>query len=527
MELRPYQVDAIGELRSVFEKASRVILTLPTGAGKTVVFTELVNQALQKDLFARALILTDRVELLGQAGGTLGKSGIPWSPIKPKMEPDLRTRCHVAMVETFARRAERYADLMQTYDIIIIDEAHRGNFKKLFQYFPEKCLVVGATATPVASDRKDPLKNYYGSIVCPIQIPELVEQGYLVPAVTYSAKIDRSMLRVKMGEYTDESMMDMFDKREVYDGVVNKYRQFANGRKAICFNVNIQHSQRMVTNFRHAGITAEHVDGTTPALIREQILADFKAGNFQVLCNVGIVTTGYDEPSVSCIIVNRVTKSTPLWLQMCGRGSRIHAASGKKNFVLLDMGENYKELGMWEDYRDWKKEFYHPKKAGEGIAPTKTCPGCSAIVRAAETECPQCGFDFIGSKEVEEQREVEFELIKPKVVEKPSKIPIPPKVLWPTLSIHELAAIIKSGTSNSLWVSYVIRDRTSSRSEFYAELRMYQMLMHPKVKPGFVWHQSKRFADPNDKDFASHWTDVGQVGHIQDTFQDTSVQYWN
>jgi superfamily II DNA or RNA helicase len=524
MELRPYQVDAIGELRSVFEKASRVILTLPTGAGKTVVFTELVNQALQKDLFARALILTDRVELLGQAGGTLGKSGIPWSPIKPKMEPDLRTRCHVAMVETFARRAERYADLMQTYDIIIIDEAHRGNFKKLFQYFPEKCLVVGATATPVASDRKDPLKNYYGSIVCPIQIPELVEQGYLVPAVTYSAKIDRSMLRVKMGEYTDESMMDMFDKREVYDGVVNKYRQFANGRKAICFNVNIQHSQRMVTNFRHAGITAEHVDGTTPALIREQILADFKAGNFQVLCNVGIVTTGYDEPSVSCIIVNRVTKSTPLWLQMCGRGSRIHAASGKKNFVLLDMGENYKELGMWEDYRDWKKEFYHPKKAGEGIAPTKTCPGCSAIVRAAETECPQCGFDFIGSKEVEEQREVEFELIKPKVlpVGKPKvKHRYPSKSEWPFMTVMRLSIEVLEG-GNEWWAVFVIRDRAKDTGLDAMEADIKLLGRHLN-KPNW-WAPS---AIKRCREFWALPENIGRIGHIQDTFQDTSVQYWN
>lgn len=458
---------------------------MPTGSGKTVVFTTLAKKTIEKDLFSRCLILTDRIELLSQAGGALASSGVLWSPIKAGAEPDLTHRVHVGMIETVCRRIERYVSMIESYDLIIIDECHRGNFFKIFKHISDRTYVIGATATPLAASKKDPLKNYYGGIVCPVQIHDLIEDGFLVPAITYSAKIDRSALRTKMGEYTDESLMDTFDKREVYDGVIDKYRKFAGGRKAICFNVNVAHSLRMRDEFLSAGINCEHVDGTTPPDERTAILARFKAGLTQVLCNVGIVTTGYDEPSVSCIIVNRATKSLPLFLQMAGRGSRLHLPSGKENFILLDMGENYKELGMWEQDRDWIRLFNNPKKPGEGVAPVKSCPECEAIIPASAPACPYCGYEIPKKKdEKKAPKEIEFERIfgVPR-----STVAKPHPSTWRRMTVTQMAMTVRAGVYKPGWAIRQIKERCESESQLRSELASFGQFMG--YKSGWLSYQ--------------------------------------
>lgn len=487
MDLRPYQTEAIGQIRDSFSKGKRrVILCLPTGAGKTVVFAEMVRRALLKDA-TRVLILTDRIELITQAGGTLGRLGIEFGTIQAgrKITPFLR--CHVGMVETFIRRGSKDLALAKRYNLVIIDEAHKGNFKKALRLLSEDCYVIGATATPLATSKADPLKNYYNQIVCPIAIPDLVDEGFLVPARTFSAAIDRSSLRTKLGEYTDESQMKMFDKRVVYDGVINKWREFGERRKTICFNVNVEHSLKMTQEFNDAGIRAVHLDGSTPAEERRRILLDFKYGQYDVLCNVGIVTAGYDEPSVSCIIVNRVTQSVPLWLQMCGRGSRLYP--GKNDFIILDMGENYRYLGLWESDRDWEDIFNNPKKPGEGIAPTKQCEECCSIVAASLKKCPYCQSVFPEKeRDPEEDRDVDFQEVtdeaRPRDLAFISK---PPRSSWRTLPVSDIAALVKAEVYRSGWAVRVIKDRNTEENGLKDELTSFASEMG--YKRGWVNYQ--------------------------------------
>lgn len=482
MELRPYQTDAISQIREAFsQKKRRVVLCLPTGGGKTVIFSEMVRRAMERDLFAKVLILTDRMELLTQAGGTLQRLGIKFDTIEAGKKVNMSARCHVGMVETYVRRGSKNPDLFGVYDLVIIDEAHKGNFKKVLNLLPEKCFVIGATATPISTSRKDPLKNYFQDIVCPVSIPDLVGKGYLVPARTFSAKLDRSALKTKMGEYTDESLMEMFDKRVVYQGVIEKWKEFGENRKTICFNVNVLHSIKMAEEFNNAGIPSKHLDGTTPKELREKILREFKLGEFKILCNVGIVTTGYDEPSVSCIIVNRATQSIPLWLQMCGRGSRLYP--GKENFHVIDMGENYRFLGLWGAERDWIDLFNNPKKPGEGIAPTKECPCCEAIIPASVRICPYCDAEFEPSVKDSEEAFADFE----EIIESSDPVVKPPRYMWHNLDVSEMAQIVKAEIYKSGWAVRVIKDRNKTTDEIRKELTDFAK--HMGYKLGWVNYQ--------------------------------------
>lgn len=462
LSLRPYQNDAVAGLRGHFSAGhKRVVLCLPTGSGKTVVFSYLVKATITKNPRAKVLILTDRVELLAQAGGTLGKLGIEWAQIASGLTLNHYANVYVGMVETFFRRIQKFPHLLDM-NLVIIDEAHRGNFKKLFSLFKPETFVIGATATPLASSQKDPLINYYQAIVNTVSIPDLIEEGFLVPAETYAAKVDTSKLKTdNMGEYTNESQMEVFAKREVYDGVVNKYLALGSGKKAVCFNVNIDHSIEVTRRFLEAGINAEHLDGETPIEQRKAILARFKSGETAVLCNVGIVTTGFDEPSVEIVIINRATTSVPLWLQMCGRGSRLCPEIGKQKFIIIDMGENWRYLGLWEHERDWEDMFYNPvkkKKKSEKkqAAPVKDCPQCEAILSLSARDCPHCGHEFEAPKPniVEE---VEFDMVNVKPRD------------WDNLNLEQLLKLQITKGYKVGWVLHQLRNR-SLKPEKYREI---------------------------------------------------------
>lgn len=488
--LRPYQSDARLSLRHHFANSKKkVILCLPTGAGKTVIFSYLVAETIKRNPKARILILVDRIELLAQAGGTLAKFGIDWSPISAGAEVEHHASVYVGMVETFYKRIAKFPHLLDL-NLVIIDEAHRGNFKKLFPHFRPHTFVIGATATPIAAGKKDPLNKLYDDIVVPISISGLIESGYLVPAETYAAKTDTSKLKVdKTGEYSVESQLDVFAKRSVYDGVVNKYIQLSTQggkpEKAICFNVNIEHSIEVCRRFLEAGIMAEHLDGETPSDQRAAILKRFQTGETMVLCNVGIVTTGYDEPSVTTIIVNRATTSVPLWLQMCGRGARLY--EGKASFKIIDMGDNWRALGLWEDERDWVDIFNNPikakKKKNAPPAPVKDCPNCEAIVPLSAKICPYCQYNFpVEVREVVLAEEVEFDLISS----------VKPKD-WGGLSVPDLAKVQLIKGYKLGWVLHQLKDRAKGDLDAHKQL-LSEFAAVRGYKRGWVDRQLEGFA---------------------------------
>lgn len=463
--LRPYQEESAGLARESFSLGNkRIIVCLPTGAGKTVLFSYLVSLSLRKPC-KRVLILTDRKELLKQASSTLNAFGIKCDLLTAGQRIGISERCVVAMVETWTRRIAKHPELLD-FSLVIIDECHKGCFRKVLDLLPESAYVLGTTATPLSSKKQFPLKDQYQQIINTVDIPDLVQMKFLNPSITYSAKIDRSGLRLEAGEYSDASQMSMYDKREVYEGLISKWQKYGAGRKTICFNVNVEHSEQVCREFNEAGVSAMHLDGSTPEAKREQVLADFRDGKFQVLCNVGIVTTGYDEPTVSCIIINRATTSMPLYLQMCGRGSRL--SPGKKDFIILDMGENYKYLnGTWDMPREWKEIFLNPKKANEGLAPVKKCPNCEAIIRASLMQCPYCYHTITPKEQQAIDKDIEFELIQMQPKKKEEKVPLPkpdPRE-WNALDISRVAELVRSGTYKPGWAARLLRSRPAGEQQ--------------------------------------------------------------
>jgi superfamily II DNA or RNA helicase/predicted nucleic acid-binding Zn ribbon protein len=376
MQLRPYQLTAVDEIRGAFKESKRVVLCLPTGAGKTVVFSEIVRRVLEKG--RRVAIITHRRELLSQAGKL--------------------NRCDILMVETLNNQIKRGVVDLSSYDLLVIDEAHIGNFRKILEGFDG--FVIGATATPVS---KPPMAQSYGRLINSVGIGELIAQGYLCNPITYAMHpVDTSKIASRMGEFTAQGLDDAFNRPKVYEGVVQEYCKRWREKKAIVFCVNIEASINTADSFaREVGADRVYcVHSKQPSAERVALVEAFTASANGILVNCGIATTGFDCPDIEVVVVNRATKSVALWLQMVGRGSRPTAS--KKEFTILDFGENVHRLGFWQEARDWGKAFAGmEQKKGQGVAPVKDCPCCGAVLYASARFCEFCGEVFASEKKAE------------------------------------------------------------------------------------------------------------------------------
>jgi superfamily II DNA or RNA helicase len=398
IQLREYQEKSIQAIRQSFaQKHQNLIFCLPTGGGKTLTFSEIARRTLEKDALARVLILTDRIELLTQAGGALHRSGMEVGLIMAGRSSYIpRNRVIVGMVETFYRRLQKGWQIPHL-KLIILDEAHKGNFKKIIKHFEgSEVKIIGATATPLSQSTKDPLKNYFSDIVVGTDIPELIELGYLAKPKYYAVKLNITAHTGSDGDYKLNELYDDFNKVKVYEGVLENYQAHALGKKTLVFCVNIEHAQKTTQVFMDAGHSARCLTSLDDATTRKEILKWFAQTPEAILINCGVLTTGFDEPSIECIILNRATKSLPLYLQMVGRGARVIPGM-KDQFAIIDMGNNLYTHGRWEMRRDWEKIFLFPKQAKEKAAEIeniKYCPECNTVLVIQAKECPECGYVF-------------------------------------------------------------------------------------------------------------------------------------
>lgn len=455
ISLRPYQTESILQLRQGFANGhQRQVLCLPTGAGKTVVFSDMVRMAAEKGTVT--IVLTDRTELFKQTIKALGRVGVAVEEISPNKKTIYEgATIYLAMVETLKRRKH----LNLNPGLIILDEAHKGNFTSILEQFPD-ARIIGATATPEGKH----FFKYYQSIVQNIDIPDLIDQGFLVDCRAYQMQDDFSDLEVKAGEFTDSSLLSHYDKPKLYDGVISEWNRLASGLKTICFNVNITHTINTHKAFLDAGISSEYITSKTPKEERNRILEAFKQGSFTVLNNCGILTTGYDEPSIQCVIMNRATKSLPLFLQCFGRGSRLYP--GKDYFVGLDFGMNHDRHGMWNEPRDWKLK--PPREKKESVSPVKECPNtqCGCLNPISAAKCKFCGELFpIKEKELGVGVMVEVKSKIPEVI-------IGRRVS--DLSVEELISLESSKVYKPSFIWRVIRHLGEDAVYKYARVKGYK-----------------------------------------------------
>lgn len=250
MHLRPYQIELVTKTSEAFRDNQRVIMCAPTGSGKTVMFSEISRRAVERGTVT--LVLTDRIELFGQTFKSLRRASVQIQQINAQTSElnfDPHALLTVGMVETVKRR------LLLGYDpkLIIVDEAHKGNFTRVLQEIYPNAKVIGATATPVGKH----LPKLYTEIIQSVDIPELIADGFLSPCQGFQMQDDFSDLEVKGGEYTEQSQWTHFNDRKLYAGVVDQWKLRANGKKTIVFNVNIEHAQKMTAEFREAGVVSE------------------------------------------------------------------------------------------------------------------------------------------------------------------------------------------------------------------------------------------------------------------------------
>src|SRR3989475_4967611 len=336
---RPYQHEAVAALLAAAARGvQRPLLVLPTGTGKTIIVALLVQRR-----GGRALILAHRDELIQQAVDKLHlvdptlRLGVVQAARDEHTAPTV-----VASVQTLSRRT-RLSRLVPDFQTIVIDEAHHApapTYRRILEYcrawHPDGPLVVGVTATPERGDHHS-LRPVFDRIVYQKTLLEMMQAGYLVDlrALQVLLQADFGALRTQHGDFVDAELETLLLAANAPAQVLAAFQSHAADRKALLFTPTVALAYAMAETFCAAGIAAEALEGTTPITTRRALLQRLHTGATRVVANCAVLTEGFDEPSVDCIIIARPTQSLPLYQQMLGRGTSMYP--GKTDCLILDV----------------------------------------------------------------------------------------------------------------------------------------------------------------------------------------------
>lgn len=361
--LYDYQISDLNRIFEVMENSPdnyNLLYQLPTGGGKTVIFSEIVRRYI-KNHQKKVVILTHRVELCKQTSKMLSGFEVNNKVINSKVKelPDQdQYKCFVAMVETLNNRLNDDKLELKDIGLVIIDEAHYNSFRKLFKFF-EKCFILGVTATPLSSNIKLPMKDNYKKLIVGDDILTLIKNGFLSKAEIYNYDVSLNTLKIGInGDYTVKSSEALYTNSLMQGKLMHAYEDMSKGKKTLIFNNGINTSKEVYHTFKKAGYNIRHLDNTCSKQERKEILKWFKHTPHGILTSVSILTTGFDEPTVESVILNRATRSLTLYFQMIGRGSRV--LQNKNSFLVLDLGNNVVRFGPWDQSVDWQHIFRYP-----------------------------------------------------------------------------------------------------------------------------------------------------------------------
>ena len=403
MNLRPYQTQLITDIRLQYQMGRRrVLAVLPTGGGKTVVFSHIAQAAARKG--NRVCILVHRAELLDQASRSLQVMGVPHGRIQAGRSMDLSHAVQVASVGTIARRLHLLPrDFLQ---LIVVDEAHHttaGTWSKVVEHF-HTARLLGVTATPIRGDGRG-LGEHYEAMVQGPTAAWLTEQGFLANArVLAPPGFNGAGLRKRMGDFDAKQAEQRVT--EIHGDCYSHYCQHLSGQTAIAFCCSVAHAEAVAELFQWHGIAAASIDGTMDGPQRRELLARLGSGDLKVLTSCALIGEGVDVPSVGGCILLRPTQSVGLHLQMIGRCLR---PSGDKVAVVLDHVGNTLRLGHHLEDREWTLDGVR-KRDREKAPSVKVCPKCFAAMASVARVCQECGHEF--APEVRELRTVPGELVE-------------------------------------------------------------------------------------------------------------------
>ena len=406
--LRPYQQDALNAVLDAFQRQRSVLLEAACGAGKTILFSSIIRHFAEKYPAMRSVILAHREQLVKQARDKLLKV---WPEGEDKVGMACKSACStvelekpvvIASPQTLAARIGS----MPPVQLAIVDEVHRlppadrksqygGLMEALRGYYPEMRLL-GVTATPyrlnhgyIYGDKcRHPEQNWFSDLSYKVGIYDLQAQGFLVPLKLYIAdEPDLSDVGTSStGDWNIDELAEAMSKSVHVNSAVEAVQRYASDRKHIVvFGVTIEHAEVLRDVFREAGYSTVAVHSKMPKAERDAALYAFDRGDVQVVCNVGVLTEGWDCTSVDCMVMCRPTKSAALYCQMAGRGLRLH--EGKTDCLMLDLSGNYAEHGRPEEPR-----VKMGRESGEGDGSWE-CPECHFVNEPKDRVCASCGYE--------------------------------------------------------------------------------------------------------------------------------------
>jgi len=399
--LRPYQNEAIDYTFKYFEEYDgNPLIVLPTGTGKSFVIAEFCRRVLTNWGDCKIVVVTHVRELIKQnydelkrlwpeANAGINSAGLNQRDFEP------------SIVFSGIQSVHQHATKFTKVDLVLVDEAHLiprktntmyQKFLKTLKVMNPHMRVIGLTATPYRLDSgllcsgKDAL---FTDISYEAALSDMVKQGYLTKLISKEPKtrLDVTGVSTRGGEFVAGELERAVDKDDVNRAAVKEIVAFGQQRKSwLLFCAGVSHATHIAELVRSHGVTCGTIFGDTPKAERDRIVADFKAGRIQALASMGVLTTGFNAPSVDLIALLRPTQSVGLYVQIMGRGMRNH--DGKQDCLVLDFAGNVARHGPVDRINPKK-----PRRSDEaGEAPTKTCPECKSIVHAAAMECMDCGY---------------------------------------------------------------------------------------------------------------------------------------
>ena len=428
ISLRPYQTGAVNGVRGAYAAGKRApLLVLPTGGGKTTIFSYVTASAASKGRCV--YLIAHRAELVKQIATTLARFGTRHRVIAPG--PVVR-QCQVEQFKAFGRtfvdpQASVIVASVQTLvkrldaglpvpDLIVIDEAHHltmdSTWGRVVSAYPDAKLLP-VTATPCRLDGKGlglGAGGFADEMVMGPTMRELIDAGFLSPYRIYAPPnaLDLTGVRTRMGDYAKDQLSAAMDKPSITGDSVAHYQRLTPGKRAVAFCVSVAHAQHVAAEFKGKGVPAEFLDGTLDAVGRDRIIKRFEAGQTLVLSSCDIISEGFDLPAIEVAILLRPTQSLSLYIQQVGRALRVFP--GKTEAVILDHVGAVATHGLPDEEREWSLDGVKPKKraaANDNDEPDvaiTTCTQCFAIHRPAPV-CPTCGHVYPPKERKVEQQD--------------------------------------------------------------------------------------------------------------------------
>lgn len=402
IERRAYQTRAVKHAAGL-KPGSRVLYVGPTGSGKRVIAVLIILRHLRKG--GRVLFLAGRRTLIDQAYKELIKHGIPERDVgvimnadekanggRERVRPDARVQ--VAGAATLIRRE------MPPATLVIVDEAHHvvaNSYRKILAGYPE-ATVLGFTATPNRMDGTG-LREVFSELFVIAQPPELIALGKLAEPHVYGApksagdlrKLRMRGLRLSGGDYSPKKLGEAMNHRTLVGNIINEWMRLAGGKATVVFASSVEHSREICRRFNAAGIKAEHIDMDTSEDERAAILKRLDTGETKVACNYDVLTEGWDQPRVRCLVLARPKRSETVCIQQAGRVMRVF---GNQRAIILDHAGNFFRFKLPHEERAHSLDS--AGRAGGGDAePNKQCPGCGVIMPLSAAMCHECGHVFV------------------------------------------------------------------------------------------------------------------------------------